>query len=209
MAIDSRTPLPAEITRLITSKAQQLVGHYRFTESDRGEIEQAVALDVIRKRSAVDPTRAYEMGFLICLVEHAVADIIAARTARGRDYRLESGSLDRWVKDDLGDWARASDLVTEDNAGQRVGRPGMSQEDLRDLAIDLAGAAANLSARLRVILEHYTVLGSAREVAKATGLHHSSVCDALKQIKRHFEEAGLQDYLPKPRTNPTDRSTRR
>ena len=209
-SISNSTPLPQEITNLITSKAQRLVGRYRFTASDQGEIEQQIALEVVRRRATVSEVRAQEMGFLITLVQHAVADIIAARKAGNRDYRREDGSLDQWIKDDDGNWARCGDTVTGDDADRRVGRPSMSRGDHHDLAIDMADAASRLSPRLREILERYAILGSARGVADAIGLHHSSVCDALKQIKAHFETTGLKAYLPNPRRpNPTDLDTRR
>jgi RNA polymerase sigma-70 factor (ECF subfamily) len=207
--ISSSTPLPQEITDLITSKAQRLVGHYRFTESDREEIEQQIALQVVRKRATVPEPRAQQMGFLITLVQHAVADIVAARKASNRDYRREDASLDQWVQDAAGGWELRGEMITEDDAARHVGRPGASRGDGHDLAIDLADAANRLSPRLREVFEQYAVLGSPREVAKAIGVHHSTVYEALKQIKDHFEQAGLTIYLSKPRANPTVSGTRR
>ncbi len=210
MGIDSSTPLPQEITILITSKARRLVGRYRLTESDQQEIEQKIALEVVRRRSTVSHARAEHMGFLICLVNHAIADIIAARKAGRRDYRREEGSLDQWVRDDLGNWALRGETITEEEAGRRIGRPGTSQEEQHDLRSDLRDAAATLPEGLREIYEHFEIEGSARGVGKAVGRHHSTVCDALKQIKEHFEKAGLDVYLPKPRRpDPTDPDARR
>jgi hypothetical protein len=84
----------------------------------------------------------------------------------------------------------------------------MSQEELRDLAIDMADAAASLPGDLRGIYEHLKKLGSARAVARAMGLHHSIVCDAKEQIRRRFEAAGILAYLGKRRSTPTDRGPR-
>ena len=208
--IDSRTPLPQEITVLITSKARQLVGRYRLTESDQQEIEQTIALEVVRRRSTVSQARAKHMGFLICLVNHAVADIIAARKAACRDYGREEASLDQWVQDEFGKWALRGETIPEQDARLHRGKPSIDPEELRDLIIDMSDAASRLSPRLREIFEQYAAQGSARKVAEATGRHHSSVCEAMQQIKRHFEKAGLEVYLPKPRRpNPTDSDTRR
>ena len=209
MAIDSSSPLPQYITTLIQVMVQKTVGRYRLTESDRDDLEQQIAMEVVRRRAKFDPGRVQEKTFLAWLAKHARADIIAARKAGNRDYRREEGSLDQWVQDDSGGWELRGETITEDDAGRRVGRPGMSREEQHDLRSDLRDAAAALPDRLREIFEHYTVLGSAREVAKATGLHHSSVCDSLKQIKQHLETAGLEVYLSKPRANPTDSDTRR
>ena len=204
MGIDSSTALPREITTLITQKAQRLVGQYRFTESDKEDVAQTITFDVLHKRSRVHEDRARDMGFLICLVEHAVADLIAARKAGKRDYRREEGALDQWQKDQFGHWGLRGEMIAEENAGRRVGRPATSQEDRRDLAIDMSEATSRLSSRHREIFEQYTVLRSARAVGKAMDLHHSTVCDALAQVKEHFQKSGLQAYLPKPRkSNPT------
>ena len=85
----------------------------------------------------------------------------------------------------------------------------MGPEELRDLIIDMSDAVSKLSPHLREIFEQYAALRSARKVADATGRHHSTVCDALKQIKDQFEKAGLDAHLPKPRhSNPTESDAR-
>ena len=209
MSVGASTPLPQEITTLIIKKANRLVGRYRFSESDREEIEQQIIFEVLRRRAMVDEARARQMGFLMMLVQHAVADLIAARMTTGRDYRLEEGSLDQQTQDASGYWELRGETITEDDATRHIGRPGETCGDHRDLSIDLADATSRLSPRLREIFRHYATLGSAREVARVTGLHHSSVCDALRQIKDQFQTAGLEIYLSKPRANPTVSDSRR
>lgn len=207
--ISSSTPLPQYVMTLIEVTVHRTVGRYRLTESDRDDLKQQIAMEVVRRRAKFDGGRAQENTFLARLARNALADLIAARKASNRDYRREDGSLDAWQQDASGDWELRGETITEDDADRRLGRPGMPREELRDLAIDLADAASRLSPRLREIFEHYAVLGSAREVAKATGLHHSSVYDALKQVKQHFEVAGLDVYLSSRRANPTDSDARR
>lgn len=206
---NNRTPLPQYITTLIQVTVQKTVGRYRLTESDRDDLEQQITMEVVRRRAKFDPGKVQENTFLARLATHAVADIIAARKAGNRDYRREEGSLDQWVQDDAGDWTRRGDTVTEDDAGRRVGQPSTSRGDQHDLAIDLADAVSRLSPPLREVFEQYVAMGSARKVADATGPHHSTICEAIQQIKAHFETAGLAIYLPKARANPTVPDTRR
>ena len=203
MGIDSSTPLPQEVTTLIKITATWMQGKYRFTESDMADIEQAISLEVVRRRTKFDAARAKEYTFLARLVEHAASDIITGRLAGSRDFRREEGSLDQWVKDDTDSWVRRVETVSQDAAARRVGPPEMWQNHGQDLAIDLAEAVSKLSPRLRKVFDHYVELGSARKVAIATGLHHSSVCESVQQIRAHFENAGLADYLPKRPANPT------
>jgi len=213
--ISSSTPLPQYIMTLIEVTVHRTVGRYHLTESDRDDLEQQIAMEVIRRRSKFDSEKAQENTFLARLVKHARSDILDARKAACRDYRREKAVLSQWVQlaesthPFYNEWATRGELVTEQDVRSHRCGPSTAPEELRDLAIDLADAASRLSPRLREIFEHYAVLGSAREVAKATGLHHSSVYDALKQIKQHLEAAGLEVYLSKRRANPTDSDTRR
>jgi len=213
--ISSSTPLPPYIMTLIEVTVHRTVGRYRLTESDRDDLEQQIAMEVIRRRSKFDSKKAQENTFLARLVKHARYDILDARKAACRDYRREEAVLSQWVQ--LSEsphpaynvWASRGELVTEQDVRSRRCGPSTDPEELRDLAIDLAEAASRLSPRHREIFEHYAILGSARDVADAIGLHHSSVCDALKQIKQHLATAGLEVYLSKRRANPTDSDTRR
>jgi len=209
MSTASSFPLPQYINTLIEVTAKKMIGSSGFSKSDQEELEQQITLDVIRRRSRFDPAKALEKTFLARLVRHAAADIIAARKASNRDYRREEGSLDQWTKDGDGKWVRRGDTITEETAAQRTGGPGALPEDLRDLAIDMAEAAAALPERLREIYEQFKAHGSAQGVAEATGLHRSSVYDALEQIRQHFEASGLGKYLPEPPANPTDSERRR
>ena len=212
----NRNPLPQYVTTLIRITVHRTIGRYRFTESDRDDLEQQITLEVIRRRPRFDPAKAQENTFLARVVKHAIADIIAARKAACRDYRREEASLSQWVLVEgdsshpfRNEWATGADLVTEQDARRHLGKPSIAPEELGDLIIDMSDAAAALPDRLRSVYEHLKELGSARKVAKATGCHHSTVYDAIKEIRKHFEEAGLESCLPGPAPNPTDPTTRR
>jgi RNA polymerase sigma factor (sigma-70 family) len=210
MGIDNRRPLPPYITILIQVTAAKMKGRCRFTASDVEDLEQAITAELLRRRARFNPAAgAQETTFLARLVRHAAADIMAARKASNRDYRREGGTLNQWVWNHREkEWERPGDTATEEAAELRLGRPGLSAEEHRDLAIDLMAVAAALPPRLREVLEHYKTLGSAHQVARVMGLHHSSVCDILKQIRQRFEEAGLDAYLDEHPSDPTDSGDR-
>jgi len=202
------SPLPQYIRTLIQVTVKKTIGLHGFNKSDQEELEQQIAFEVIRRRSKFDPAKAQEKTFLARLVKHAVADIIAARKAGNRDYRREEGSLDQWTKDGDGKWVRRGDTISEEAAGRRTGQAGAWPEEPGDLAIDMADVVAALPVRLREIYEQLKAHGSVQNVARATGLHRSSVYDALAQIRQRFEETGLDGYLPTPPANPTDSEPR-
>ncbi len=199
---NNRNPLPQYVTTLIQITARKTIGKYCLTESDRDDLEQQITLEVIRRRSKFDPAKAQEKTFLARVVKHAIADIIAARKAACRDYRREEGSLSQWVlveshSDSFhNEWATGAELVTEQDARRHLSKSVSDPDELRDLAIDMSNAAATLPERLRNVCEHLKELGSAREVANAMGLHRSTIYEAIKEIRTHFEEAGLTSYLP-------------
>jgi RNA polymerase sigma-70 factor (ECF subfamily) len=195
VSADSRCPLPPYIRTLIEVTVKKMVGSCGFGKSDREELEQQIAFEVIRRRSRFDPAKAQEETFLARLVEHAAADIFAARKAGNRDYRREEGALGEWTRDRTGKWVRRGEKEAAKVVEQRTGQPVAMPEELRDLAIDMAEAAAKLPAPLREVYEQFRTHGSGQDVARVTGLHRSSVYEALAQIRQRFEEAGLGDYL--------------
>ena len=196
MGIDNSSPLPDYIRTLIRITAQKMKGKCRFTESDMNDIEQTISLEVVRRRSKFDPSRAQENTFLARLVKHAVADIIEKRKASNRDYRREEGSLDEWVLDETGEWTLRGNTITEENGRRHLGVSGRSPEELRDLSIDVRAALNALPKSLQPICRHIMLGHSARETAKACGVHHSTVYEAIRRIRQAFIRAGLEQYLP-------------
>ena len=74
-------------SRLVKWKAAQLVGRAGLTESDRPDIEQDIAFQVLRRIRKFDPQRGRYEATVHRIVENAVADMLAVRKAACRDYR--------------------------------------------------------------------------------------------------------------------------
>lgn len=195
MTINTSTPLPKATTDHVKRKAKWLVARRRITASEHQDLEQTVMYELLRRRDRVDETMAQDERFLNTVIKHAIADFLAARNAAVRDHRREAGSLDGWQKTASGKWREHNDSIAEEDVGRRLGWRGMSPEEHRDLHIDVRSAVAVLPAPLRVIVDLLMELGAVRAVARALGRHHSAIYDALRQIKRHFEEAGLAEYF--------------
>jgi len=209
MGIASSSPLPQYISTLIKVTAARMKGRHRFTESDLADIEQTIALEVVRRRAKFDPARAQEHTFLARLVKHAAADIIERRVASNRDYRREEGTLDQWVRNDLGEWVRRSETITEEAGRRHLGVSCPSEEEARDLAIDLRAVVVGLPEPLQAMCRHLVYCATIQEAARAAGVHRSTVYEAIRQIRAAFVRAGLEQYLPPDPRNPTVRETRR
>jgi RNA polymerase sigma-70 factor (ECF subfamily) len=209
MGIDSSSPLPEYVSTLIKVTAARITGKYQRWESDLPDIEQAITLEVVRRRAKFDPRRANELAFYTCLVKHAAADIIAARKASNRDYRRERGSLNQWVRDDLGEWVRRVDTMTEGSARRHLGVSRLSEEEACDLAIDVHAAIAELPESLQTMCRHLMDCATVQDAARAAGVHRCTVYEAIHRIRAAFVQAGLEQYLPPDSGNPTTRGTRR
>ena len=187
--------------RLIQFKAQQLIGRYGFTRSDREDIEQELRTDLVGRLRQFDSKRSQRNTFIARLVEHKVASIIEHRKAGMRDFAREERSLDTWVNVDDGGWEQFGDMLTEEEALKRQGRARRSKEELRDLILDVRSVVDELADDDRALCLLLFDVGSVSEASRTSGIPRSTIYEARDRIQRRFERAGLQDYLPKKSTS--------
>jgi hypothetical protein len=62
-------------SQLIRQKARQLVRHPGFSKSDRPDIEQELAIELVQKYDQFDPERARETTFIARVLETLPADL--------------------------------------------------------------------------------------------------------------------------------------
>jgi RNA polymerase sigma-70 factor (ECF subfamily) len=168
--------------RLIRIKADQLIGRYGFTESDRDDIEQELRLRLLRRLASYDPTRGTREGFIACRIGNEVADVVKRRTAQVRDWR-RTRSLSTPACDDDGPVDAASLLEDETESPER-----------RDLAIALSEVLDRLPPRWRIVCERVPDTG-VTEIAGDLGVDRRTVRRWLNALRERFRDAGLQDFL--------------
>jgi len=181
----SSSPLPADVTKFIKSKARQLADRFRFPVDDCDDLEQEITLEVLQRRATADAKWHEHGGFLNLLVRHAISRLIEHRTASIRDYRREVCSLDRWMLDEDEQWVRMVDTITAIGDVDRT----------TDLGIELRAAVASLPKRLAVICGLLMNGHSVQEIARITNRHRSCIYDAIRAIHRHFVDVGIEEYL--------------
>jgi len=190
--------------KLIRHKARQLVGRAGFVEADRPDLEQEMALDLLRRLPRFDPSRAGRNTFIARIVEHRVATLVESQKAGVRDYRRVAGSLDDRRPGD----ERASDdgpPVLDYPAYHRATVTRSARdEELRNLRRDLERAVAGLPPDLRDLCERLQV-STVSEISRETGVPRSTLYDGMGQVREHLRTAGLADYL----RGPTHRGGRR
>ena len=87
MGADQEVTITAYEMTLIRVKARKLVGTFGFTESDREDIEQDLAVHLIERIDQLDLTRSSRNTFVNCIVDRKIISMLRWRFAQRRDYR--------------------------------------------------------------------------------------------------------------------------
>lgn len=164
---------------LIRHKARQLVGKEGFTEDDRADLEQELALDLLQRLPRFDPNKAKVTTFMTRVVEHRISTLLAARRAQCRDWRLNQRSLNAPVDD--------SDTAAED----LINRVADDSDSVRAMEnrLDMERLLASLPDEHRQLceqLKEHTVAESARIL----GLPRSTLYGRLNLIRECFASGG-------------------
>lgn len=172
----------------IYHKVDHLIGRFGFTENDRDDLKQELALHLIRHLDEFDPARAQRTTFIARCIEHRLADIIRHRNRARRDARRAC----RFSADD-GNEAQFSTASLADTASER-------ERECADIRIDVSGVIATLPARLVTICALLPT-HSPFAISQKLGVSKRSVYRDRDAIRAAFTAAGLHVYVDggKPR----------
>ncbi|GIW85376.1 MAG TPA: sigma-70 family RNA polymerase sigma factor [Dehalococcoidia bacterium] len=185
--------LDAFAARLIRRKARQLVGRAGFTRSDRDDIEQELALKLLKQLSAFDPGEAHWHVFVTTVVERYAASLLRDKRAEKRDHRRAT-SLHVLIETGDNGPVELAETVGRREQDARLGRDPRSDEERAQLAGDVADVLADLPADLRDVAERLKH-DSVSQVARDLGLPRTTLLRRMEHVRRAFEGAGLRDYL--------------
>ena len=133
--------LDAFAARLIRRKARQLVGRAGFTRSDRDDIEQELALKLLKQLSAFDPGEAHWHVFVTTVVERYAASLLRDKRAEKRDHRRAT-SLHVLIETGDNGPVELAETVGRREQDARLGRDPRSDEERAQLAGDVADQGA-------------------------------------------------------------------
>jgi RNA polymerase sigma-70 factor, ECF subfamily len=155
-----------------------------FGSSDRDDIEQELALDLIVRLRNYDPAKARRTTFMARIVEHRIATLIEERNAACRDWRLraDAGDRDSFDSDGLGDAESALDLIPDPACD--------SAEDIA-LRIDLESALDELPEDLRGLWD-LLLESSIPQISKQTGI---PILQSPDWKRQHQEWAALRNGI--------------
>ncbi|MFO0839077.1 MAG: sigma factor [Phycisphaerae bacterium] len=174
-------------SKLIHRKARFLARKLEFADVDRSDIEHDLLIDVLKRFPAFNPERAKATTFIARIVEHGIASLIRTRRAAKRDARKSVGLPD---KCDL-----TPDEVDDIKARCRRGIPVHDPIHQSDLQHDLETAISAMSPDLQVLCALLFIEAPISEISRLTGRPRTSLHSDIHRIRKHFDDAGLRDYL--------------
>jgi RNA polymerase sigma-70 factor (ECF subfamily) len=180
--------------RQIRFKAHQLVGRYGFTHDDREDLEQELAMDLLRRLPKYDRERASHNTFVARVVDHAVATIIERQKTLRRGHRVPKVSLDAPQYDGEGNETPRSEVLDAAFYLRQTVRSDFRSPEDQDRAISLVDAVRSLPPDLEELCSlcsEYTV----SDISRLIGIPRSTLYARLSKIRILFERAGLRHYL--------------
>ena len=174
---------------LIHHKARQLVGKAGFMPCDVDDIRQDLRADMLQRLARFDPDKSQRHSFIAMVVTRAVATMLERRMTAKRGSGRVCLSLNGTVRDGEG-----NEVELYQTIDARAGRPGLSGEELYELAGDVRAVVDRLPADQRALCRHLRN-GSMCEAARAMGVPRTTLNELARKVRAAFEEAGLDDYL--------------
>ena len=180
--------------KLIKHKARRLVGSAGFVEADQPDLEQDLVVDLLQRLPRFNPALAKIETFINRLVEHHVATIIEAQKAELRDYRRRAGSLDEQRESEAGDAADVPPVLDSKEYRRETLSSARSDEELRDLRIDLSKTIGELPDDLRSLCDRLQT-APVNHISRETGVPRGTVYGGIARLRAQFERAGLAVYV--------------
>lgn len=179
---------------LVRYKARQLVGHYGFTRDDREDLEQELALDLLRRLPKYRPERASRNTFIARVVDHKVATIIEHQRTSCRGYLIPKVSLDDPRDDGEGNETPCSEVLDAAAYLRQTGRSDFRSPEDQDRVIALADAVRSLPPDLQELCSLFATY-TISEISRIARIPRGTLYEHLSKIRVHFERAGLKQYL--------------
>lgn len=126
---------------IIRRKVKQLIGRAGFTRQDHEDLEQDLFVRVLQSLPRFNPDVAHRNKFITTVVERYVANILRNKQAEKRDHRGVA-SLNVMIEITEEGPTELAQTIGEREMDARLGRDRRSEEELTQLALDLADVNA-------------------------------------------------------------------
>lgn len=179
---------------IVKRKVRQIIGRAGFHQQDRQDLEQELLTRLLHSLKSFDPNQAHRKAFVTAVVERDVANILRDKQAEKRDHR-RIGSLQVTIEITDNGPTELAETIGDRELNARRCRDPRSPDNLAQLACDLADVVAALPQELRDLAERLKTQ-SISAIAREVGIPRTTLNDAVRRLRKRFEQAGLRDYLP-------------
>lgn len=167
----------------IHHKVDRLIGHHGFTETDREDLEQDLAVAVLECQARYDASRGKPSTYISRCIEHRLVDLIRRNRRQCRDVFRERAIV--YDDEDAAEACVYDGLADPDSA-----RP----QGLSDLRMDLSSVIARMPQRLRRICALLRT-HSPFAISKELGVPKQRIYQDIGRIRERFAAAGMDGYL--------------
>jgi RNA polymerase sigma-70 factor, ECF subfamily len=181
------------IRGIIKRKVKQLIRRNDFASQDRHSLEQELLARVLQSLPRFNPCIGHLHRFVTAVVERHVANMIRNQNAAKRDQRRIT-SLNVMIKIADGGQTELAQTIADRELDARLGRERRSEQELHELALDLASVTATFPKEWRVLLELRATTNMS-EAAQVMGVPRTTLNDWMRHIRKRCEKAELRDYL--------------
>ena len=178
---------------IIRRKVNQLIGRAGFTRQDREDLEQELVLRLLQALPSFDRAKAHRNVFVTTVIERYVANILRDKQAEKRDHR-RIGCLDVMMEITDEGPTELAQTIGQRELDARLGCHRRSDEELAQLARDIADVMAKLPDELRELAERLKSQTKS-EIARDMGVPRTTLNESVRRLRRRFESKGLKDYL--------------
>ncbi len=172
----------------------KLIARSDFTEQDRCDLVQEVFVRATQSLRRYDPTVGHLYPYVCTVVQRHLSNIVRDRSVAKRTNPGRV-SLSKMVRGDDGSQTELSQTLHDQDQDRRLARArGLCEADLNDLRMDMAAFISTLPKKFQEILR-LRQTQSITEISRDLGIPRSTINDWMQQIRKRFEEAGLDRYL--------------
>ncbi len=180
------------IKQLLQVKARQLTWHRGFSSSERFDLQQDLAVHVLKQAHHFDPSRGCVNTFIARVVDSAVAMLLRDRGRLKRAAGFRSRSLADLIFHSERGRGSLANLLDEADGCRRTGGNAMPAQDRADLEADTRKAISDLPPHLQEIAIRRADATEAA-IARDLGISRRQVRNAVEMIQAHFRKAGLTE----------------
>ena len=184
-------PLDKYARDMVAWRAAQLSYRPPFKPWDRKDLEQELALDLMRRAARWDPRRGTWRGFVCRVVYNGMATLLTNARVQRLGWQCQKFSLNEFVRIAEEEYATREEIIEVDQDVDQCHDAWRTT----DLRVDLELALDALPPRLKAIALRMPN-ETPTEIARAMGLTTTQVKRDIARLRQLLRIAGLSDYLP-------------